>query len=75
MTCQYNDLDQRRILNRLEAIETRIIDLREGRVDAERIEAGLAMVDDMLYRSRQGEDIRSDLLNLHTLLSAILSRR
>lgn len=75
MTCQYNDLDQRRILNRLEAIETRMIDLREGRVDAERTRSALAMIDDMLFRSRQGEDIRGDLINLHTLLSSTLSYR
>lgn len=74
MSCYYTDMDQRRILKRLDAIEEQIVEMGDGRVDSERVNVALTMIDDMLFRSLQGEDLRSDLHNLRTLLRSVLNR-
>lgn len=74
MSCYYTNMDQRRILKRLDELEEQIVGMGEGRVDSESVNIALTMIDDMLVRSPQGEDLRSDLDNLRTLLRSVLNR-
>lgn len=74
MSCYYTDMDQRRILKRLDGLEEKIVEIGEGRVDSESVNIALTMIDDMLFRSLQGQDLRSELLNLKTVLRSILVR-
>ena len=74
MSCYYTNMDQRKILRRLDELEEQIVGMGEGRVDSESVNIALTMIDDMLVRSPQGEDLRSDLDNLRTLLRSVLNR-
>lgn len=74
MSCYYNDLKQHQILKRLETIEEQIVEIGEGRVDSEMVNIAMTMINDMLFRSLQGQDLRSELINLQTVLRSILVR-